>query len=197
MVEPSEHIRVERPDDPERCERMHVQGQCSYKRIPGSPFCAQHTSGQAHAAHEKTAARHYLAAQWRAQVGTFADDDKIKSLRTEIGILRLLLQKTMERCRSDNDLLMRSSSIGELILKIEKLVVSCHKLDTNLGETLDKGQLSLFGNTIIAIVSEFINDPQVLGKFAERLVKAIKDLGSAEARVQAVEQRMAGDPSMS
>src|SRR2546421_361414 len=77
-------------------------------------------------------------AKWQTRLDEFADNDKIKSLREEIGVLRILLEETMSRCHDTNELLLYSNKISELVIKIEKVVASCHRLENATGMLLDK-----------------------------------------------------------
>jgi hypothetical protein len=180
MFEPALHERVEDQADSERCDYMTKMGQCPYKRVAGTARCELHAYHTSESHLKIQAHRIYLAAQWHAQIGQFATPDEIKNLRQEIGILKLMLMKIMSSCQSEADLLMRSSSISELILKIGKVVETAHKMDTLTGKMLDKEQLVIFGQKVISLVSEFITDPDVLKKFAHALVDEIKQTGNTE-----------------
>jgi len=96
--------------------------------------------------------RKFRLTKWRERLNEFSDDSEIKSLREEIGILRILLEEQMNTCTSTNELIMHSGRIGDLILKIEKLVSSCHRLDTSLGGMLDKSAAHQFSLEVVKII---------------------------------------------
>jgi hypothetical protein len=180
MLEPAKHERAPYPEHPDRCTAQAGHTQCPYLKVPGTDVCEIHAYHNRQRVSLTQNRKIYLAAQWQADAGPFADSDEIKSLRQEIGILRLLLFRMMESCKSPNDLLMRHSSISELILKIQKVVEACHKLEAASGGLLDKDHLSSFGLTVINLVSTYINDPDTLRKFAGALVEEIKKIGQPD-----------------
>jgi hypothetical protein len=92
----------------------------------------------------------------------------------------------MEMCKTPNDLLMRSSTIFDMLGRIEKLVLACNTLDLKLGVMLDKVQLNIFGRQVVELVSEFIDDPIKLQKFANRLVQIIQMAGTLESRANSL-----------
>src|SRR4051812_24949381 len=97
--------RVE-PDDPSRCQSIGGHGQCPYKAMESSIFCPMHSGSSQQRALETANQKMYRLAKWRDRMAQFADDDKIKSLREEIGILRIVMEETVNMCQNSNDLLM-------------------------------------------------------------------------------------------
>lgn len=181
MFEPAVHERMTKDDSElERCDYMTSNGQCPYKRVAGTNRCEIHAYHNNQQTLQTQARRIYLAAQWAAQTGPFETPEQVKNLREEIGILKLTLMKIMQSCKSDQDLLMRSSSISELVVKIGKVVETAHKMDLAYGKLLDKEHLTAFGTKVIDLVSQFIKDPDVLKKFAHALVDEIKRTGTEE-----------------
>lgn len=176
MNEPDKHERVEYPEHPDRCQAIAGGShQCFYKKIPGSDYCGMHGGNVAIEKQKLAAQRMYNLAQWQVSVGKFASHSNIKSLREEIGILRILIEKKILSCKDDNDLMLRSSSLSELVMKVGKLVESCDRIDTRLGQTLDREQLLQLGGKIVELVSEFLNDPDKLNQFAQRLIGVMTD----------------------
>jgi hypothetical protein len=180
MFEPAVHARIEHIADADRCEFITPNGPCPYKKVEGASRCELHAANNDERDLAHKARRIYLAAQWQAQIGTFATPDEIKNLRQEIGILKLTLMKMMSACQTDQDLLMRSSSISELVVKIGKVVETAHKMDVITGRMLDKEQLASFGQRVIELVSNFVKDPDLLSQFAKALVDEIKRTGTEE-----------------
>lgn len=174
------HAKADGPNDPERCNKWQGNHECIHKRIPGSLYCALHGGASIIPGNIERSKRKYLGAQWQAQIGEFASDPEIKSLRQEIGITRLLLDKLLQRCQTDSDLLLRSSTMLEMIRTVERLVVSCHGIDAKIGVTLDKNQLVDFGSTVIEIVASMITDPAQMDSFIAQLTDAIAKAGTPE-----------------
>lgn len=173
-------IKVE-PDDPRRCQAVTGIGQCRNLADNEFKLCPIHIS-----AHNRTLKNRqinmYDLTKWRAKVQGFADHDDISSLRQEIGVTRLVLERLIEQCQTEADLIIYSNKITELVKTIKTLVQDCHRLDKSRGSLLDKTTILKIAGDIIDIVTEEIDDPGVLekisGKILEKIAKAspIEDL---------------------
>jgi hypothetical protein len=98
----------------------------------------------------------------------------------------LLLTKIIGNCHSDNDLLLRSSTISEMVMKIDKLVRSCNKLDKSMGKMVNKQQLTEFGQVVIVLVAKYLPNPELLRIFADEMTEAIKMAGSSPEKSESV-----------
>lgn len=163
--------RVEE-DDPDRCQAVTPRGQCRIKAIENNRFCPVHAAGAVSKA-EKEAARNYRLNQWQARVGEFADNDKVKSLREEVGVLRILLEETMNRCKDPGELILYSNKLSDLVMKIDKVVTSCHRLEAQTGMLLDKQAALHVASVIVNVVSRHVSDDQVLDEISNEIIAAI------------------------
>ena len=130
-------IRVA-PDAINRCQASGLNGQCPFASEEGQEYCPRHSSKKTKFDQDKRAVRNYRLGQYQARVDEFADNDKIKSLREEIGILRMTLEQIVGSCKSNTELIIYSGRISDIVVRIEKLVSSCHRLEVASGELLDK-----------------------------------------------------------
>ncbi len=169
----SNMVRVEE-DSPNRCQSTFSGGQCVYEVIPGTNYCKMHCSGVAKAM-EQTKIRNYRLQQYQSRINEKADSDSVKNLREEIGILRLILEEVINRCKDDNDLMIYSSKIADLVLKIEKVVTSCHRLETSLGQTLDKTTIMNISTRIINIISEYVSDENTMNNVINDIGKMLQE----------------------
>ena len=141
----------------------------------------------------------YKLEKFQARVEHFKVNPAVKSLRSEIGILRMTLENVINKCRDENDLLMASQKIGDLVMKIDRLVLSAHKLESSMGELLDKMAALNLSNQIIEIITgaverhvkialdiipedledqvEHILGSDMVNEIGEGLTNAIKTLG--------------------
>lgn len=158
---------------PEQCQGVFKHGQCPYKKIPGSDFCPMHGGATQVNALAKESKRMYQLAKWRDQHDAFVDSDQVKSLREEIGILRIVMQETLNICQTSADILMYSSKISDLAIKLEKLVSSCHRLEASTGVLLDKTAALHLASVIVKIIGEHVTDENVIDKISEDIVHAI------------------------
>jgi hypothetical protein len=167
-------IRISDEDDPNRCQSSGAQGQCPYLAAPGLKFCDRH-KGRSDVEVEKQNLRNYRLTKFRAQIEQKADSGAIKSLREEIGITRQVLETIINRCEDDTDLMINSNKISDLVLKIEKLVSSCHRLEKSTGQLLDRSAIIQVAGLVVGIVSEYV-DESVQAEISERLIELINDV---------------------
>ena len=157
-------------DDPnQKCQAL---GCPNLGVIPGKN-CLAH-GGNKHFEHERLATlRNYRLTQYQRRIEEFTDNDKLKSLREEIAILRLLIEERMNQLQTPTDLMLHSHALSELIMKVEKVVTSCHRLESSLGDLLDKSKLTIIIQQLITIIKTHITDPEILERIAN-------DIGALE-----------------
>lgn len=171
MEEQSHYQRVD-ADAPDRCQFVTAHGQCLMKQFPGSKYCKAHSMG-AERRMEDEKVRNYRLTQWKARVGDFADSKEVKSIREEIGILRLVLETRLNQCQDNEDLLLHSHAIGDLVTKIEKTVGSCHRLESQMGQLLDRQSILKFASQVVTVISDVTNALLLDGVITEEAASKI------------------------
>lgn len=161
-------------DDPNCCKAVTNRGPCNIKAIEGRNYCRVHF-GFGAKNEENQKARNFRLNIYQRRVNDFADNDQVKSLREEIGILRMLLEEVVNKCNNATDLIIASNKIADLAIRIEKLVVSCHKLEQSTGSLLDKTTVLILADTFIQIAGEVI-PPDKIDYVSERLMKTIESV---------------------
>lgn len=153
--------RVEYPAAPNRCQQVIPNiGQCRNQAVEGGVKCLAHGGHKELESQRAVSLRIFRLGQWQARADEFNSHPNIKSLREEVGILRILLEERFAHCKSSTDLMLQAGPISDLVLKIEKVVASCHRLESAMGEHLEKGQLMIFAGEIVNIIAEVIGDDQ-------------------------------------
>lgn len=170
------------PEHPNRCQGIkHHQGQCTNLAAAYSSFCLCHGGNRGAEAQEKRAVSNYRLTKWQARLEEKTSKTEIKSLRDEIGILRVLMEETLNKCHTDMDLILNSSKIADLAMKIEKLVASCHKLEGSMGKLMDKSAILQFAAEIVDIIGrELEGDETKISAIGEQIFTAVGRLGSEE-----------------
>ena len=140
-------------------------------------YCEAHGGNWAIDRETKNSMRNYNLTKWRAQVAKKTDNEGIKSLRDEIAILRVVLEERLNRCSDATDLILQSGPISDMVMKIERVVTSCHKLEGSMGQLLDKQAILQFATLVIGIVSEEVADEASIEKISDRLLQAIGRMG--------------------
>lgn len=157
QVDMSGWERVKEPEDPRRCQANSSQGQCLLVRCDGSEYCPVHGGAKKQKALAKQNFRNYQSELYRDRLDRFAEGDGLKSLRDEIGILRMTVEAMLNRCLDDHELIMKSTPLADLVMKIEKLVTSSQKLDVSLGVMMDKSQATQMMAEVINIIAKHVD----------------------------------------
>lgn len=170
----AEGITKVEANDPNRCQGpSKLNGQCPNKAIPNSKYCIMHGGHIQLNKERKERIRNYQLGKYQAALERHTDAPEIKSLRDEIGILRMLLEERFKTIHSETDLMLQTNIISDLITKVEKLVVSCHKLEGSMGQLLDKQALLQFASEIIGIIGEEIEDELVMKRIADKIIASL------------------------
>lgn len=168
-------VRVEYEADPERCQGMAAHGQCMNKRVPGTEKCKYHQAQLI----KNQQARNFRLTKWQQRVNEFADNDQAKSLREEIGILRMVLEETLQKCESSVDLVLQANKISTLVSQIEKLVVSCHKLEQSTNYLMNTDQILRFADSFLQLLENCgVNDAQLLDQMSQQVPLLIENIGA-------------------
>lgn len=171
--------RVE-PDDPRRCQASTKIGQCPYKAAEGAKNCSMHQGTRG--IEEKKSQKMYRLAKWGDRMSQFADDPQVKSLREEIGILRIVLEETVNMCQEPAQILLYASKITDTVVKIEKLVASCHRLEASTGMLLDKSAALHLAGVIVEIIGRNVPDEQIVDDISTEIVTAILETQMASKK---------------
>lgn len=142
-----------------RCSAQGKNGQCPFLAIldedgnKKANTCSRHAGDSAVKHAENKEANMYRLQRWDQRLTEFGKNPKVKGLRDEIGVLRIVLEEVMNKCQSSTDLLINSNKIAEIACKIEKLVVSCDKLEKSSGALMDKAAALTFAGKIVDIIA--------------------------------------------
>lgn len=172
--------RAEGEFDPDRCQALGGVGQCPFKRVPPSLYCSRHSGATDKTLQQEENIKGYRLAKWQARTKDFVDDGEIKSLRAEIGIARMTLETIITQCQTNHDLLLYSNKIFDAVTRIEKLVVTCNRLENHLGLLLDKQAAMQLANEIIEIVSKNVNNPEIIDKIATEIGDSLARIGTSK-----------------
>jgi hypothetical protein len=171
--------RIEYDADPERCQGVGGSAQCPYKRVEGSQFCQRHGGNKALQSAERGRANMYRVQLYEQRLNELAEHDRVKSLRDEIAILRILMEETLNKCTDKSELLLYSGRISELAMKLEKLVTSCNKLEEKMGMLLDKSAALALAGQIVNIISTYVTDADIVDKISMGIIEALGKLGAS------------------
>lgn len=172
--------QVPYPEHPDRCQGIrHGQGQCTNYSAIHSTFCLCHGGNKGEEGVTRKALSNYRLTRYQARLDDKTGQSEIKSLRDEIGILRIVMEETLNKCTSDMELMVQSGKISDLAIKIEKLVSSCHKLEGSMGKLMDKSAILQFAAEIVEIIGkELEGDEDKISAIGEQIFHAVGRIGS-------------------
>jgi len=173
--------RVTDPADPRRCKGASKQGQCLNVAVTGSDYCRAH-SGQ-DLTEQRNLHGYLLAkAQDQTRLAEISDHlEPVKELRDSIGLLKMLIERRFNMIKDDNDLTMACGPLNQMLLSMDRLVNSCHKIEQNLGQLLAKAAILDLARQMVAIIVEElegIDDYEIIvDRITERLINTIRYAG--------------------
>lgn len=168
------------PDDPNRCQFVDNNRQCIYKTFlpEDKTYCFKHSVHSKHDRMERK--RRYQLAAHYARYDELTGDVDFKNIRDEVAIQRMVLEEVLKQCEKPFDLLVASPKITDTCQKIQKSVMMVHKLETAMGQVLDKTTLVTFIDDLLKILSEEITDPKILASISKRLADKIATVSQKE-----------------
>jgi len=166
------HITKHDPND--RCKATVKDGQCPYLSHAGTQHCPMHGSHTTIAAENLEVQRNYRLKRWQQRVNEFANNDQVKSLKEEVGILRMMLEEMINKCTDTTDLMLYAHRISDLVMKIERVVVSCDKLENRMGLLLSKDAVLQLAGTYVNIINTHVEDATIIELISEEMIKATK-----------------------
>lgn len=167
-------IQICEPDDPNRCQGATAFGQCNKLSVPGSDRCPMHNSATTFK--NKKIISGYQLTKWRSRLDRLADTNGVRSLRDEIGILKMTLESLANRCNDDEDLITNASGLTHLVEKIEKVVLSCHRLEKTTGMMLDKTAALQIAANICEIIGSELTDPKVIESITDKIITQVLNI---------------------
>jgi hypothetical protein len=177
MLDKDRIKRITDERDPNRCQGAAAGGQCLFVAEPGSQYCMIHGGLGAVRAAERNALRNYQLTVFGTRAGELRGSRAIKDLRDEIAILRMTLEAKINRFENEGEMILQSGALSELVLKIEKLVTACHKLEKDMGVTIDKSQVIAMAEQIVGVISKHVTDKSLVGLIVDDIKQMFKTQG--------------------
>jgi len=137
------------------CDWMMVTGQCQRPAMEGSRFCEVHEpDSEMLRLNQYIISKRYLGdAPQRHN-----EHSDVKSVRSEIALLRSLIERKLNMIDSDAEMANALPGLKDAFLAVEKLVSSCHTMETKLGQLLNKQALIQLAQKIVHIIDGNIPD---------------------------------------
>jgi hypothetical protein len=172
--------RVNDLSDPRRCKGAAPDGQCRNVALHQSDYCKVHSGGVDHLPAEQQRGFLLAKADDKARLASISDKlEPVKELRDTIALTHMLIERRWNLVKDNAELLQACGPLNQLIQTMEKLVNSCHRIETNLGELLARNAILALAKELVAIVIdelEGIDDyEEIIDRITTRLVDTIRD----------------------
>jgi len=168
--------RVKDEDDPRRCQYIKpTVGQCYNVVVEGSEYCPAHGGNRAFKKQQEKGLRNYRLTKFKQRIQELSNSDEIISLREEIGILRILIEEKINSCNDKTDLLLISGPLSDLVMKSEKLVTSCNRIEAKLGNLLDRTKIVTMAQTFVQIISNYVTDESILEAISNEITATLNE----------------------
>lgn len=164
-------------DEIVKCSGVTTRGLCQQPAVRDPEdgeymtYCDEHGGPAELRSKRMKATNNYRLVQWNSRLARLNKSPEVKSLRDEISILRMLLEEKLNQCKDPLQLVLHTNSISKLILEIEKVVASCHKLETSSNQLISKASMIELSGKIIHIVASQMED------HPERLEIVAREIG--------------------
>ena len=85
------------------------------------------------------------------------NNPEFTSVKTELGILRIILERLLTRCADDDQLLLRQGEVINLVDKIEKLTKTVREAEKELGLLLTREQARELAGKLLSVITDATN----------------------------------------
>ena len=161
--------------DPNRCQGSTHYGQCRHMAEPGDKLCRA-CGGKDKLAIANRRQYNLANAEYASRIAQFAESDHVKSLREEIAMVRLLIEKRVNAINNDTELIAACGPLQQLTLTMEKLVKTCHSMEKDMGDLMSRTALLVLAQKMLEIVSEEIEKipgfEEIVDRISSRLLRA-------------------------
>lgn len=113
----------------------------------------------------------YQLNKWKKRVDEFSGHAEIKQLHEEVGIMRMMLEETLNKCGDANDLMRYSARVTTIVDKISSLVATIDRMDAR--KALDPSMLMALATEWIAIITGYVRDPEQLEELSNKLTHTL------------------------
>jgi len=170
--------RVNDLADPRRCKGAAPDGQCQNLALHNNDYCKVHSGGIDHLPAEQKRGFLLAKADDKTRLASVAQSlEPVKELRDTIALTHMLIEKRWNAVKDEGDLLMACGPLNQLIQTMEKLVNSCHRIETNLGQLLARHAILTLAREMVEIVIdelEGIDDYElIIDRITTRLVDTV------------------------
>ena len=156
---------------------------CRNEVVKGTPYCSQHGGMSILRRSEHRQLQNYNLDKWFATNDIqkkLMDQSGIKSLASEVILLRQTLETLLKSCTNTVELIANEFRVRELIRCIRETVESMHGLDKDINANLNEEQLLVLADTLVIILRESEVPEAVVDKVIQKIQNVIGGEGNSD-----------------
>ena len=164
-----------------QCEYIGKRGQCEQEARSDSPFCELHSRKDA----DELKLGQYLVSKklFGDAPIRHLDADEIKSIQTEIALLRSMVERRWNMLENDVEFVAAFPTMKDSFLAIEKLVSSCQQMEVKLDLLVNKQALLSLAQKIVGVIqtnlpADLPNRDGIVEKIGTEIAEAIQEQGN-------------------
>lgn len=168
----SDHKRIPQrcsPTDPHACDFCG-----EFLAIPGLPNCPLHNiNGDLEVQRNDLYALKKTAVA--ARLALMKGHPESRSLANELGILRITLEETINKCDDAYDLVMNEAAISRLVTAIQSALVANQKLEEKVGELLSVDDVITLVQMFFEIIKDYVTSAEDQEAIANRISEILQN----------------------
>lgn len=114
----------------------------------------------------------YHLKRWKRRVEEFSGHTEIKDLHEEVGIVRMMLEETLNKCDDSDDLLQHAGRITAMVDKVQTLVATIDKMDARAALAPDV--LARLAAEWVKIICLYVTDERQLEELSGKLSSSLE-----------------------
>lgn len=143
------------------CEKI-VQGvQCGEPCSPSETLCRKH---------KKQEKDNFSLRLFKEDVKDKTNSEQFLSLKEEVAMTRVLIEKIWNQCSSEAELIASSQTLSKLLEQAEKLVTASHKMDVVNGTVISEANFQKLMEKVFDIVTEEVDDAEALERISTKII---------------------------
>lgn len=164
----------------DRCQWVTSEGQCDRAAVNGR-FCNLHGPIK-----PDQALRHYHITNELVSGNhdRHTAVSQIKDMREEIALTRALIETRLNLAKDESEFIASMGILHQYLKTVETLVASCHKMDTSLGNILNKASVLKLAQELVSIIAAELEGipgrDEIVDNVANRILECIGTANNEE-----------------
>lgn len=166
---------IETSDPARQCTATQTDGQRCRREIyaEGCTLCRQHGGVRQLKKKMKRMTLMYNLGRFQERVTEMVENPKAKSIRSEIAILRMVLEQVFQKMDSTSSMLSMMPHVKDTTLAIGKLVQTCQTIELNMEKHLSQTDIVNLATGIVQVIGKYVEDEETVNRIKEDILKLV------------------------